>query len=170
MQQISGAGVSGRLKKEYTGCINQRDNNTIGEELKPKHALLTSIWRFPPERSNTHPAPFPLELPIRCIYSVMDEAKNGLVLDPYCGSGTTLVAARILGYEYVGIDISEDYCHVAEKRITNYKNKEPIAMEEMQKHIVMKTFKERKQNGEFTGRYGKHNKQKVNEQQLLKFF
>ena len=58
----------------------------IGEELKPKHALVTSIWRFPPERNNAHPAPFPIELPTRAIYSVMDDRK-GLVIDPYCGSG-----------------------------------------------------------------------------------
>ncbi|MGB9876500.1 MAG: DNA-methyltransferase, partial [bacterium] len=71
----------------------------IGEELKPKHALLTSIWRFPPEQKNPHPAPFPLALPIRAIYSVMDDRK-GVVIDPYCGSGTTLVAAKILGHDF----------------------------------------------------------------------
>ena len=77
-----------------------KGNNLIGEELKPQHALLTSIWRFPPERENPHPAPFPLELPVRCIYSVMDGKKEGIVLDPYFKSGTTLVAAKILGYDF----------------------------------------------------------------------
>lgn len=137
-----------------------KGNNLIGEELKSKHALLTSIWRFPPERNNPHPAPFPLDLPVRCIYSVMDGKKEGLVIDPYCGSGTTLVAAKILGYDYIGIDISEEYCKLAEMRIKNYKNEEKIAQEEMAKHIVIKTFKERKENGEFTGKYGKKNNKK----------
>lgn len=126
----------------------------IGEELKPKHALLTSIWRFPPEQKNPHPAPFPLALPVRAIYSVMDE-KKGVVIDPYCGSGTTLVAAKILGHDFVGIEISDEYIKSAEKRLLNYKNEIKYAEEEIAKHIVIKTFKERKERGEFTGKYGK---------------
>ena len=80
-------------------------NKLIGTELKSKHALLTSIWRFPPEKKNPHPAPFPLALPVRAIYSIMDENK-GIIIDPYCGSGTTLVAAKILGHNYIGVEIS----------------------------------------------------------------
>jgi modification methylase len=131
-----------------------KGNNLIGEELKSRHALLTSIWRFPPEKNNPHPAPFPLALPIRCIFSIMDERKGGLVLDPYCGSGTTLVAAKILGHNYIGIDISKEYVEFAKKRLENFKDEEPIAYEEIVKHTVYKTFKERKQRGEFTGKYG----------------
>lgn len=130
-------------------------DSAIGEELKPKHALLTSIWQFPAERGNPHPAMFSLVLPIRCIYFIMDENKNGIVIDPYCGSGTTLVAAKILGYDFIGIDISQDYCTFASTRINNYKNEEKFALEEIAKHFVFKTFKERKQNGEFTEKYGK---------------
>ncbi|MCM8788142.1 MAG: site-specific DNA-methyltransferase [Candidatus Omnitrophica bacterium] len=147
-----------------------KDHHLIGEELKPKHALLTSIWRFPPEKDNPHPAPFPLELPVRCIYSVMDEKKDGLVIDPYCGSGTTLVAAKILGHNFIGIDISEEYCKFAEERLKNYKNEEKFVQEEIAKHIVVKTFKDRKQKGEFTGKYGKQNHNKQEIQSFLKLF
>lgn len=148
-----------------------RGRNLIGEELKPKHALLTSIWRFPPERKNQHPAPFPLALPIRAIYSVIDE-KRGVVIDPYCGSGTTLVAAKMLGHDYIGIDISEEYIKFSENRIKNYKNENQSAQEEMAKHIVVKTFKDRKENGEFTGRYRTQNGKKgiVNIQKELTLF
>lgn len=146
-----------------------KGGNLIGNELKPKHALLTSIWRFTPEKSNTHPAPFPLELPVRCIYSVMDDKKNGLVIDPYCGSGTTLVAAKLLGYDYFGIDISEEYCQLALERLKNYKNEEKIVQKEIAKHIVVKTFKERKQKGEFTGKYTPQKNKKQETQALLKF-
>jgi len=135
------------------------NKNFIGKELEPKHALLTSIWRFSPERKNSHPAPFPIALPVRAIYSIMNE-KNGVVIDPYCGSGTTLVAAKILKHNYVGIDISGEYVEMAEKRLENYENELRCAQEEICKHIVLKTFKERKLNGEFTGRYkpnDKHN-------------
>ncbi len=127
----------------------------IGEELKSKHALLTSIWRFSPEQKNPHPAPFPLALPIRAIYSVMDENK-GVIIDPYCGSGTTLVAAKILGHDYIGVDISKEYIKFAEDRLKNYERELKFANEEKSKHIVRKTFKERKEKGEFTGRYGKN--------------
>lgn len=130
-----------------------KDRNLIGEELKAKHALLTSIWRFPPEQENPHPAPFPLALPIRAIYSVMDE-KKGVVIDPYCGSGTTLVAAKILGHDFIGIEISDEYIKFAENRLRNYESELKVAEEEIAKHIVRKTFKERKEKGEFTGRYG----------------
>ena len=135
-----------------------KNNCYIGEELKPKHALLTSIWRFPTEKKNPHPAPFPLALPIRCIFSVMDERKGGLIIDPYSGSGTTLVAAKILGHNFIGIDISKEYVEFSKKRLKFYMMEEKIAKEEMAKHVVIKTFKERKEKGEFTGKYSQNNK------------
>ena len=147
-----------------------KDNHYIGKELKPRHALLTSIWRFPPERENPHPAPFPLALPIRCIFSVMDEEKGKLIIDPYCGSGTTLVAAKILGHNFIGIDISKEYVKFSEKRLRNYKIEEKYANEEIAKHIVIKTFKERKEKGEFTGKYGSQDNKKVEQHSVFKLF
>ena len=129
-----------------------KGKNLIGEELKPKNALLTSIWRFPPERKNSHPAPFPLALPVRAIYSIMDEEK-GIIIDPYCGSGTTLVAAKILGHNFIGIEISKEYIKSAEERLKNFYAEQKCANEEIAKHFVTKTFKERKEKGEFTGKY-----------------
>ena len=88
----------------------------------PKHPRLsnkardfTSVWKFGPELKNDHPAPFPLLLPLRCIESVLTEP--GVVLDPYSGSGTTGVAATLLGHHYIGFDLSEDYHQMARERI-----------------------------------------------------
>jgi len=133
--------------------------NIIGKELKSKHALLTSIWRFPPENNNPHPAPFPISLPVRVIYSIMDDKKGGIIIDPYCGSGTTLIAAKILGHHYIGIDISREYVELSIRRLKNYKKEIKDVEEELRKHIVRKTFKERKEKGEFVGRYRKINNQ-----------
>lgn len=130
--------------------------NLIGKELKSKHALLSSIWRFQPEQKNSHPAPFPLALPIRAIYSIMDEDK-GIIIDPYCGSGTTCIAAKILNQNFIGIEISEDYIKYAKNRLENYRNEISYADYERFQHIVTKTFKERKEKGEFTGRHRKNN-------------
>jgi len=62
-----------------------------------------------------HPTPKPTELMLWCLerYS----KPNDLILDPFCGSGTTCIAAKTLGRRYIGIDISPDYCKIAEERL-----------------------------------------------------
>ena len=62
-----------------------------------------------------HPATFPNQLPYDFIQCFCP--KKGLVLDPFVGSGTTIVAAKNLGRQYIGIDISEEYCEIAKKRM-----------------------------------------------------
>jgi modification methylase len=155
-----------QIEERIYWLYKPKGNKLIGEELQSKHALLTSIWRFSPEQKNPHPAPFPLALPIRAIYSIMDERK-GIVIDPYCGSGTTLVAAKILGQDFIGIEISNEYIKFAEDRLQNYENELKYANEEIAKHIVTKTFKERKERGEFIGRYGRKNNRMENQQKTL---
>ena len=81
--------------------------------LAPKANALGDVWRIQQETNNPHPAPFPLELAQRCITST--EAK--VVLDPFIGSGTTAIAAEIAGRHWIGMDISETYCKLAQGRI-----------------------------------------------------
>jgi len=134
----------------------------IGEEIK--HALLASIWRFPPEQKNSHPAPFPIELPTRAIFSVMDDIR-GLVIDPYCGSGTTLVAAKLLGHDYIGIEVSKEYADSSEIRLMNCENERRDVLLEIGKHSVSQTFADRKANGAWAGKfrpdYSDANKQQI---------
>lgn len=75
------------------------------------------IWRIPPDSGNEHPAPFPLSIPERCIISACP--KGGIAFDPYCGSGTTLVACKKLGRKGIGIEISKEYCDIAVQRLKN---------------------------------------------------
>jgi len=62
-----------------------------------------------------HPAPFPEQLAIDHIKSWSNE--GDLVIDPFCGSGTTCVAAQILNRKWIGIDISAEYCQLSRERI-----------------------------------------------------
>lgn len=71
------------------------------------------VWYIPRETNNAHPAPFPVELPKRIIQSTNAQ----IVLDPFVGSGSTAVAAKQLGRHYIGIDLSEEYCQMAEDRL-----------------------------------------------------
>jgi DNA modification methylase len=87
-----------------------------------------SVWTFPAEsaRKVGHPAPFPVELPHRLIqlYTFKDE----VILDPFCGSGSTCIAALKADRHYVGYDTEADYVRLAEKRIRNYKQELNIPM------------------------------------------
>ena len=86
---------------------------------KPKFRLIdganghTDVWEIPFEKKNDHPAPFPVKFAERCIGST--DAK--IILDPFSGSGTTAVAAKNLGRKYIGIELSKEYCEMAEKRL-----------------------------------------------------
>ena len=64
-----------------------------------------------------HPATFPDKIPYDFIQVFTKE--NDLVLDPMCGSGSTCVASKILNRNFVGIDISSEYCEIAKNRIEN---------------------------------------------------
>jgi len=80
-------------------------------------ALTKSIWTFPTIAAQRvgHPAPFPVELPRRLIK--LYSWKGALVLDPFCGSGSTCVAASQLERLWIGADIDPHYVELAEKRV-----------------------------------------------------
>lgn len=125
------------------------DNNKKGAELESKDAKMTSIWRAVPENNNPHPAPFPLWLPARIILSILSNKKRALIIDPYMGSGTTAVAAKYLGFDYVGIDVSDDYLRYAKNRLKNYMDEGDKIENEKKLHVVKKTFKQRKEDGSY---------------------
>jgi len=80
--------------------------------------LTRDEWDFPTAKASAvgHPAPFPEELPERCIHLYTFSGQN--VLDPFCGSGTTLVAARKLGRNFVGYDIDPEYIKLTKKNLS----------------------------------------------------
>lgn len=99
-KKTSGSGVSDISKDEFMSWTN-------------------GLWTFSGESKKRigHPAPFPIELPNRCIklFSFVDD----LILDPFLGSGTSVIAALKNNRRAIGIDIDETYCKLALKRITN---------------------------------------------------
>jgi site-specific DNA-methyltransferase (adenine-specific) len=83
------------------------------------------MWVFNGESKKRigHPAPFPLELPRRCIklFSYVDD----VVLDPFSGSGTTVMAAVQNGRQGIGIDVDANYCELARKRVLGIETPKP---------------------------------------------
>jgi site-specific DNA-methyltransferase (adenine-specific) len=80
-------------------------------------AATLDVWEIAPEsaRRVQHPAPFPVELPERLIR--LYTYRNDLVVDPFMGSGSALVAAARLGRRYVGYDLDPQYARIARRRV-----------------------------------------------------
>ena len=80
-------------------------------------AWTNGLWTFNGESKKRigHPAPFPIELPERCIklFSYVGDT----VLDPFLGSGTTLLAAKMFDRSGIGIEIDKSYCQLASDRL-----------------------------------------------------
>jgi site-specific DNA-methyltransferase (adenine-specific) len=83
------------------------------------------MWTFNGESKKRigHPAPYPIELPHRCIklFSYVDD----VVLDPFSGSGTTMIAAVKNNRRGIGIDVDKKYCELARKRILGIEDPKP---------------------------------------------
>jgi len=96
-KKISGSKISDISKKDFMEWTN-------------------GLWNFSGESKKKvgHPAPFPVELPKRCIklFSYVGDT----ILDPFLGSGTTLIASYLLNRKGIGVEIDKIYCDLAIKR------------------------------------------------------
>ena len=101
------------MKKPGTAA----DADITADEFK---SWVVAKWSIAPERHMKefgHPAMFPESLVERVLK--LFSFKNDVVLDPFNGAGTTTVVAKKTGRRYLGIDISQEYCDTAEKRIAD---------------------------------------------------
>lgn len=92
-------------------------------KLVPKASSFGDVWEFKQEMKNGHPAPYPVDLIERIISSTTAQT----ILDPFVGSGTTAVVAQGLGRNFIGIDISSEYCEMSEKRLEKNKTHSELA-------------------------------------------
>ena len=111
------AGVT--LTGGATRCTNGKTLSSRPIKINPTKCPGT-IWEYltcgdGDRLKHKHPATFPDKLPSDLIQCFCPE--NGLVLDPFMGSGTTAIAAAKLGRRYLGFEISKDYCDLANERI-----------------------------------------------------
>ncbi len=88
----------------------------------PGGRRLRSVWEIPTEPArrlkghvDDHPAMMPLSLARRCL--AITSRPDSVVLDPYAGSGTTLLAASELGRQWVGIELKSDFVDLIERRL-----------------------------------------------------
>ncbi len=103
-------------KDEWKKTNGTKVSDITGDEFKD---WTQGVWVFNGESKKRigHPAPFPKELPYRCIK--MFSYVNDLVFDPFTGSGTTLLVAQCLNRKSIGTEIDKDYCELAKNRIIN---------------------------------------------------
>jgi site-specific DNA-methyltransferase (adenine-specific) len=104
-------GLEDRISEQTTdGCI--RTNPESARKYQANSA----------PRKNPHPTVKPLKLMEYLIKLVMPP-KDGILLDPFAGSGTTILAARKLGYTAIGIEKEQSYCEIARARINHLHEK-----------------------------------------------
>lgn len=111
--------------KTLTGGANREKDGTTRKSQKFEINKLKcpgTIWDYSNggdknKVKRQHPATFPDKIPYDFIQVFTKE--GDVVLDPMCGSGSTCLAAKILNRNYIGIDISHEYCEISKQRIEN---------------------------------------------------
>jgi len=107
-----GASGTNRIEKFPAGHLSDRS---------PRFANYTNVWSFlPPNQARRrglyrHPTEKPVPIMDRLVRMLTDS--GGVVLDPFAGSGTTLVAARMSGRRAVGVEMHEEFCEIAAERL-----------------------------------------------------
>lgn len=126
-------------QRQKDGTLKKSTAKSCGKGTKPAddgrygYKQRTNIWRIvngkkfahTDELAYEHPATFPEELARDHILTWSNP--GDLVLDPMCGSGTTCKEAKRLGRDYYGIDLSDNYCDISERRVALVDRGEGIA-------------------------------------------
>ena len=121
-------------KGEYQMVPNEKIEGEFRKKLvydekdkKDFMSLVFGQWNYFADTQQKTKATFSLDIPYRAIKIL--SYKEDVVLDPFNGSGTTCLAAEMLGRPWIGLDISKNYCEVARARIKEYQlNQQQLEM------------------------------------------
>ncbi|WP_211272819.1 DNA-methyltransferase [Domibacillus antri] len=135
-----------RVRDKHAKSVYKKDENGKVVLGKAKKGVpLSDVWTIPflnpkaKERTG-YPTQKPILLLEQIIKLVTDP--GDLVLDPFCGSGTTLVAAELLDRKHIGIDLSEEAIELSRKRLENPVKTHSHLLEKGEKQYLTKTEKE----------------------------
>jgi len=112
--------LSQKDKQRIDSSVDSGFGKNISNWITRDKAYPTNVIHLATECGNkAHSAAFPIELPTWFIK--LFTKPSDIVLDPFVGSGTTIIAAKQLQRQFLGIDISSDYCRIAKKRLDKEK-------------------------------------------------
>ncbi len=105
------------MQRKPGGYRNPTDAQRIGSKISKVdfNTWFQQIWNIPGASTKHHPAPFPLELANRLVR--MFSFVGDTVLDPFCGSGTTMVAALSAGRNSIGVEIDPEYSRMVARNL-----------------------------------------------------
>ena len=135
----AGLQLNGTTYKNYSKGEQKREK--MAKPVKKKK-IKGNIWEYvvgkkaEDQEAKGHPAPFPCALARDHINSWTNE--GDIVLDPMNGSGTTCISALQLNRQYIGIDMSHEYCEIACKRISRFESQPRLFMEEEEPYMEEK--------------------------------
>jgi DNA modification methylase len=92
--------------------------------------LVFGQWNYFADTKSLTKATFSMDIPTKAIKIL--SYKNDIILDPFAGSGTSLVAAEILGRRWLGIELSPNYMEVAKTRVDYFKTLQEVSEENQQ--------------------------------------
>jgi modification methylase len=101
------------MQRKPGGYRKPTDKQRLNSKIDKKDfdKWFQQIWHIPGANLKKHPAPFPLELATRLVR--MFSFYGDTVLDPFCGTGTTMVAALRYQRNSIGVEIDPEYCRLA---------------------------------------------------------
>ena len=125
--------------------LDEEGNSIIDREKKG--VPLSNVWYIPflnPKAKER--VGYPTQKPVLLLKRIIEIAsnENDVVLDPFCGSGTTLIAAKLLNRNYIGIDISKEAIDLAQKRLDEMIVSRSFLLEKGERNYLNKTDYEQK--------------------------
>ena len=126
--------VKGEPQWKGTPTDIEQEDGTIKKKVvyeeqdkKEFMELVFGQWNYFADTKSLTKATFSMDIPTKAIKIL--SYKNDIILDPFAGSGTSLVAAEILGRRWLGIELSPNYVEVAKTRVEYFKNLQTVAEE-----------------------------------------